>query len=74
VLAVRLQEMFGVAETPTVCWGEVSVLLRLLSPAHRPIHLTQDLHGFWERTYPEVKKGLMGRRPRLVAPSPEGAS
>jgi ATP-dependent helicase HrpB len=64
VLAVRLQEMFGVAETPTVCWGEVPVLLHLLSPAHRPIQVTQDLHGFWERTYPEVKRELMGRYPK----------
>jgi len=64
VLAVRLQEMFGLADTPRVCWGEVPVLLHLLSPAHRPIQVTQDLHGFWERTYPQVKKELKGRYPK----------
>ncbi|HSR50462.1 MAG TPA: ATP-dependent helicase HrpB, partial [Acidobacteriota bacterium] len=46
-LAVRLQEMFGLAETPCVCWGEVPVLLHLLSPAQRPVQVTQDLESFW---------------------------
>ncbi len=64
VLRVRVQEMFGLADTPTVCWGRVSVMLHLLSPAHRPIQVTQDLRGFWERTYAEVKKELRGRYPK----------
>ncbi len=64
VLAVRLQEMFGLGETPTVCWGEVPVMLHLLSPAHRPIQVTRDLRGFWERTYAEVRKELKGRYPK----------
>ncbi|MCP3667498.1 MAG: ATP-dependent helicase HrpB [Gammaproteobacteria bacterium] len=64
VLAVRLQEMFGSADTPTVCNGKVQVMLHLLSPAQRPIQVTQDLKGFWERTYPEVKKELKGRYPK----------
>jgi ATP-dependent helicase HrpB len=64
VLAVRLQEMFGLAETPTVCRGRVPVMLHLLSPAQRPIQVTQDLRGFWERTYSEVKKELKGRYPK----------
>lgn len=64
VLAVRLQELFGLADTPTVCHGEVKVLLHLLSPARRPIQVTQDLRGFWDRTYPEVKKELAGRYPK----------
>ncbi len=64
VLAVRLQEMFGLADTPAVCWGRVPVMLHLLSPAHRPIQITQDLRGFWDRTYPEVKKELKGRYPK----------
>ncbi len=68
VLAVRLQEMFGLADTPTVCWGEVPVLLHLLSPAQRPIQVTQDLRGFWERTYSEVKKELKGRYPKHYWP------
>lgn len=64
ILAVRLQEMFGLAETPTVCRGQVPVMLHLLSPAQRPIQVTQDLRGFWERTYAEVKKELKGRYPK----------
>ncbi|HSR51974.1 MAG TPA: ATP-dependent helicase HrpB [Acidobacteriota bacterium] len=64
VLAVRLQEMFGLADTPAVCWGEVPVLLHLLSPAQRPVQVTQDLKGFWDRTYPEVKRELAGRYPK----------
>jgi ATP-dependent helicase HrpB len=68
VLAVRLQEMFGLADTPKVCDGEVPVMLHLLSPAQRPIQVTQDLKGFWERTYPEVKKELKGRYPKHYWP------
>ncbi len=64
VLAVKLQEMFGLSDTPTVASGRVKVLLHLLSPAHRPVQITQDLKGFWETAYPLVKKDLMGRYPR----------
>ncbi|KPK39766.1 MAG: hypothetical protein AMJ69_04710 [Gammaproteobacteria bacterium SG8_47] len=64
VLAVKLQEMFGCAETPRVAQGRVPVTLHLLSPARRPIQVTQDLRGFWERTYTEVKKELKGRYPK----------
>jgi ATP-dependent helicase HrpB len=64
VLPVKLQEMFGCADTPTIADGTVAVILHLLSPAQRPIQVTQDLRGFWERTYPEVKKELKGRYPR----------
>lgn len=64
VLAVRLQEMFGLADTPAVCHGRVPVMLHLLSPAQRPIQVTQDLRGFWDRTYAEVKKELKGRYPK----------
>ncbi|MBI3569590.1 MAG: ATP-dependent helicase HrpB [Gammaproteobacteria bacterium] len=64
VLAVKLQEMFGLADTPRVAWGKAPVTLHLLSPAKRPIQVTQDLRGFWERTYPEVKKELKGRYPK----------
>jgi ATP-dependent helicase HrpB len=64
VLAVKLQELFGLGETPRVCWGEVAVTLELLSPAGRPMQVTQDLRGFWERTYPEVRKELRGRYPK----------
>jgi ATP-dependent helicase HrpB len=64
VLRVKLQEMFGCADTPRVAFGHVPVTLHLLSPAQRPIQVTQDLHGFWERTYAEVKKELKGRYPK----------
>jgi ATP-dependent helicase HrpB len=64
VLAVKLQELFGLADTPRVGAGRVPVTLQLLSPAGRPIQVTQDLKGFWERTYPEVRRELKGRYPR----------
>jgi len=68
VLAVRLQELFGLVETPRVCRGRVPVMLHLLSPAQRPIQITGDLAGFWSRTYPEVKKELKGRYPKHYWP------
>jgi ATP-dependent helicase HrpB len=64
MLKVKLQEMFGLAETPRIAQGKIPVTLSLLSPARRPIQVTQDLRGFWERTYPEVKKELKGRYPK----------
>jgi ATP-dependent helicase HrpB len=64
VLAVKLQELFGLADTPRIAGGRVALTLHLLSPAGRPIQVTQDLRGFWERTYPEVKKELKGRYPK----------
>ncbi|MES9990839.1 MAG: ATP-dependent helicase HrpB [Candidatus Thiodiazotropha sp.] len=68
VLAVRLQEMFGLADTPRICNGKVPVMLHLLSPAQRPMQITDDLAGFWERTYPEVKRELKGRYPKHYWP------
>lgn len=64
VLAVRLQELFGLGDTPTVCSGTVPVTLHLLSPAKRPVQITTDLRSFWNTTYKEVKKELQGRYPR----------
>jgi len=64
VLAVKLQELFGLADTPRVADGRVPVLLHLLSPGGKPLQVTQDLKGFWERTYPELKKEMKGRYPR----------
>ena len=64
VLAVRLQEMFGQTETPTVGGGRVPVTLHLLSPARRPVQVTRDLAGFWRTTYFEVRKDLKGRYPK----------
>jgi ATP-dependent helicase HrpB len=64
VLAVKLQEMFGLADTPEVADGQVKVLLHLLSPAGKPVQITQDLKGFWNRGYQQVKKELKGRYPK----------
>ncbi|CAG0958409.1 ATP-dependent RNA helicase HrpB [Geobacteraceae bacterium] len=63
-LAVKLQEMFGLADTPTVAWGRVPVVVHLLSPAGRPLQVTADLRGFWNGAYQEVKKEMRGRYPR----------
>jgi ATP-dependent helicase HrpB len=68
LLAVRIQEMFGLRETPTVCGGRVPLVLHLLSPARRPIQVTTDLAGFWQRGYAEVKKELKGRYPKHAWP------
>lgn len=64
VLAVRLQEMFGQSETPSVGGGKVKVLIHLLSPASRPLAVTQDLPSFWKNAYPEVRKEMRGRYPK----------
>jgi ATP-dependent helicase HrpB len=64
VLAVRLQEVFGLLETPTINEGRTSVLLHLLSPAYRPVQVTQDLRSFWQNTYPNVRKELGRRYPK----------
>ncbi len=68
VLAVRLQEMFGLADTPRVASGRIPVTLHLLSPAHRPVQVTRDLAGFWRATYFEVRKDLKGRYPKHFWP------
>lgn len=64
VLAVKLQELFGLADTPTIARGRIPLTLHLLSPAGRPLQVTRDLKGFWERTYPEVKREMKGRYPK----------
>jgi ATP-dependent helicase HrpB len=61
VLAVKLQELFGLADTPRINEGRTPVMLHLLSPAQRPIQVTQDLRSFWQNTYPQVRKELRGR-------------
>jgi len=64
VLAVKLQEMFGLADTPVIAGGRVKIVLHLLSPARRPVQITQDLKGFWDLSYQQVKKDLKGRYPK----------
>ncbi|GAB4195591.1 MAG: ATP-dependent helicase HrpB [Wenzhouxiangellaceae bacterium] len=68
ILAVKLQEMFGQQETPRVAGGRVAVVLHLLSPARRPVQVTQDLTTFWASGYAEVKKELKGRYPKHYWP------
>ncbi len=68
VLAVRLQELFGLAQTPSIMRGKIPLLLHLLSPAHRPVQVTRDLAGFWRSSYQDVKKDMKGRYPRHYWP------
>ncbi len=67
-VAVRLQEVFGLHQTPSVADGRVPLTLQLLSPAHRPVQVTKDLVSFWARGYLDVKKELKGRYPKHYWP------
>ena len=67
-VSVRLQEMFGLTQTPSTAAGRVPLLLKLLSPAGRPVQITRDLISFWDRGYHEVKKDLKGRYPKHYWP------
>src|SRR4029434_10767418 len=62
--SVKLQELFGLAQSPTVGTANVPVTFELLAPNGRPVQTTKDLRSFWERTYPEVRKELRGRYPK----------
>lgn len=64
ILAVRLQEVFGLADTPKVNGGKNRVLMHLLSPGYKPVQITADLHSFWDNAYFEVKKDLKRRYPK----------
>ncbi len=68
VLAVRVQELFGLAQHPTIAGGKIGLTLHLLSPAHRPIQITRDLPGFWRGSWAEVRRDLRGRYPRHFWP------
>jgi ATP-dependent helicase HrpB len=63
-MEVRLQELFGLLQTPTVNDGRVKILIHLLSPGYKPVQVTQDLRSFWENTYHEVRKELYRRYPK----------
>ncbi|MCC6913438.1 MAG: ATP-dependent helicase HrpB [Rhodospirillaceae bacterium] len=67
-LYVKLQEMFGLKDTPTVAGGRMPVTLHLLSPAQRPIAVTADLKSFWANVYPQVRGEMRGRYPRHIWP------
>jgi ATP-dependent helicase HrpB len=60
--------MLGARETPSICNGRIRLLIRLLSPAQRPIQVTQDLAGFWSGSYAEVRKEMRGRYPKHYWP------
>jgi ATP-dependent helicase HrpB len=64
VLAVKLQELFGLSQSPTVANGKIVVTLHLLSPAGKPLQITQDLSNFWNSTYAEVRKEMKIRYSR----------
>ena len=64
VLPVKLQEMFGETETPSILNGAIALTIHLLSPAERPLQITQDLQAFWSNTYPQVKAEMKGRYPK----------
>ena len=75
VLSVKLQEMFGYADTPSIANGQIKLMLHLLSPAQRPLQVTQDLAGFWNSSYFEVQKEMKGRYPKHPWPdNPQQAS
>ncbi len=64
VAAVKIQELFGLADTPCIGPRRTPVLLSLLAPNGRPVQMTRDLRSFWERTYPDVRRELRGRYPK----------
>ena len=68
VLAVRIQELFGLTDTPRIAAGKVPVLLHLLAPNYRPQQVTDDLASFWKNTYPQVRKELRARYPKHAWP------
>jgi ATP-dependent helicase HrpB len=63
-LAARLQELFGMSDTPRIAGGRVPLTIELLSPARRPVQITRDLASFWAEGYHEVRRELKGRYPR----------
>jgi ATP-dependent helicase HrpB len=68
VVAVRLQEVFGVLASPRLAAGQVPVTFKLLSPAQRPVQITRDLATFWQGSYADVRKDMRGRYPRHYWP------
>lgn len=68
ILSVRLQEVFGLADTPKINGGKISVVMHLLSPGFKPVQVTSDLRSFWNNTYFEVKKELQRRYPKHAWP------
>lgn len=73
-IASRLQDFFGMKETPRLAQGAVAVVVHLLAPNHRPVQMTTDLAGFWERLYPQVRRELCRRYPKHAWPEKPGTS
>ena len=71
-IASRLQDFFGLHDTPRIAAGQVPVLAHLLAPNQRPVQMTSDLAGFWERLYPQVRRELSRRYPRHQWPEKPG--
>jgi ATP-dependent helicase HrpB len=68
VLAARLQELFGLAETPRLAAGRVPIVLHILGPNYRPVQVTRDIRSFWDTTYAQVRKDLRARYPKHAWP------
>ena len=68
VIAIRMQEMYGEKANPTVAQGKITVSVSLLSPAMRPLQITQDLGAFWQGSYKEIQKEMKGRYPKHLWP------
>ena len=73
-LAIRVQELFGLAQHPTIAGGRVPLVIELLSPAHRPVQVTRDLPGFWRGSYAAVRSEMRGRYPRHPWPEDPGSA
>ena len=63
-ISIRLQELFGLAQHPTIAGGRIPLVLELLSPGHKPVQITRDLPGFWRGSYAAVRTEMRGRYPR----------
>nr|WP_306804532.1 ATP-dependent helicase HrpB [Providencia sp. PROV019] len=68
VVAIRMQEMYGEKTNPTIAQGKIAVTISLLSPAMRPLQITQDLGAFWQGSYKEIQKEMKGRYPKHLWP------
>jgi ATP-dependent helicase HrpB len=71
---IRVQELFGLTEHPSIAGGKIPLVLSLLSPGHKPIQITRDLPGFWKGSWREVKVEMKGRYPRHVWPDDPAAA
>jgi ATP-dependent helicase HrpB len=74
VIAIRVQELYGLAQHPALAGGRAPLTLHLLSPAHRPIQITKDLPGFWRGSWASVKTEMKGRYPRHLWPDDPAAA